>query len=221
MNFLLYDGIILAVLALFVWLGWKKGLLLSLCGLAAAIVAFLGAGFFADMLEGPVADAISPRLEAAIEESIAPGYDAQGVPGAVDALREENALFAWAADAVEEAIDNADVFPDIGEVISIASQAAAQRIAHSFVFAAAFLVLYLLLILLLHVLDLVAKLPGLHFFNGLGGGLIGLVKGALVVFVLTALLMVSAYQPDPETLESSYLLDFFVQRNPVIALFNG
>lgn len=221
MNFLLYDGIILAILALFVWLGWRKGLLLSLCGLAAAIVAFLGAGFVADMLEEPVADAISPRLEAAIEESIAPGYDAQGVPGAVDALREENALFAWAADAVEEAIDDADVFPDIGEVISIASQAAAQRIAHSFVFAVAFLVLYLLLIMLLHVLNLVAKLPGLHFFNGLGGGLIGLVKGALVVFVLTALLMVSSYQPDPEALEDSYLLDFFVQRNPVIALFNG
>lgn len=221
MNVLLYDGIILAVLALFIWLGWKKGLLLSLCGLAAAIVAFLGAGFVADILEAPVADAIGPRLEAPIEESIAPGYDTQGVPGAVDALREENALFAWAADAVEAAIDDSGVFPDISEVITIAAQAAAQRIAHSLVFAVAFLVLYLLLILLLHVLNLVAKLPGLHFFNGLGGGLIGLVKGSLMVFVLTALLMVSSYQPDPEALGRTYLLNFFVRHNPVITLFNG
>ena len=221
MGFLIYDGIVLAILILFAVLGWRKGLLLSLCGLAVAIVAFLGAGVVADTLDGPVADAIVPMLESSMEKRITLHYDDSGVDTAVDALREENGLFAWAADAVEEALEKQEILPSVSDIASTAAQFVAQRIAHSVLFALSFLALYVLLTILLHVLDLVAKLPGLDFCNGLGGGVIGLVKGGLIVLVGVAVLMSTSLQPDPKTLESSYLLRGFVAYNPILTLLGG
>ena len=221
MGFLIYDGIVLAILILFVVLGWRKGLLLSLCGLAVAIVAFLGAGVVADTLDGPVADAIVPALENSMEKRIALHYDDSGVDTAVDALREENGLFAWAADAVEEALEKQEILPSVSDIASTAAQLVAQRIAHSVLFALSFLVLYILLTILLHVLNIVAKLPGLDFCNGLGGGAIGLTKGVIIVLVAVAAVMASAFHPDPQTLESSHIFRFFVEYNPILTLFGG
>ena len=45
----IYDVIIIAILALFVWRGASRGLILTLCGLAAAFVAFFGARFVSSM----------------------------------------------------------------------------------------------------------------------------------------------------------------------------
>lgn len=218
---LVYDGVVIAILVLFICLGWRKGLLLSLCGLAAAVAAFLGAGYLADTLDGPAADLIAPKLETAIQSRIAEHYDDLGVGSAVDALREENGLFAWAADAVEELWADSDVVPDVLDVASTAARCVAQRMAHSVIFALSFLALYLLLILLLHALDLVAKLPGLSFCNGLGGGAIGLVKGVLVVFVAAAVLMSTSLRPDAQTLERSYLFKFIVAYDPILTLLGG
>lgn len=219
MGFLIYDVVIIAVLALFVALGWHRGLLLSLCGLAAAVVAFFGAGLVADTLSAPVADMIAPKLTATIEDRFAL-YDI-GAEGVIDTLREENGLFAWAADAAEEALEEQEILPNVPEVISAIAQYTAQRIAHGVIFALSFLILYILLTIALHALDIVVKLPVLDFCNGLGGGVIGLVKGVLIVFVGAAALMASSYQPSPQALESSYILKFFVVYNPILTLFGG
>ena len=58
---LVLDLIVVAVLALFLWRGASKGLVASLCGLLAFVVAFAGAGLAARTLSPMVADAISWR----------------------------------------------------------------------------------------------------------------------------------------------------------------
>ncbi len=223
MEFLIYDGIVVAVLALFVWLGWRKGLILSLCGLAALVVAFLGAGFVADTFDAPVAKAMIPGLESILDQQISQKYDDLGVERAVDALRGDNAIFNWAADAAEDALDESQLVHDVTTVVKTAAQALAQRVAHSLLFSISFLLIYILLVLVLHALNLVAKLPVLHFCNDLGGAAIGLVKGVIIVFVAVgvASLLLSAYLPDTQTMERSYIFKFFVKNNIILSLFGG
>lgn len=223
MSFLIYDGIVVAVLALFTWLGWRKGLLLSLCGLVVAIIAFFGAGFVADTLDAPVAEGLTPQLESILDERISRHREELGTITIADALRQEGGLFNWAADAVEAALDESQLLHEVSLAVDVATKAIAQRIAHSLLFAMAFLVLYVLLTLALHTLDLVAKLPGLRFCNGLGGGAIGLVKGAIIVFVAVgaASLLLSSYLPDVQSLERSYIFKFFVENNVLLSLFGG
>ncbi len=222
---IVFDLVILLVLALFFGLGWKKGLLLSLCGLAVVAVSFLAAGFLANTFDTPLADAIQPKLAQSIEEQLDAHIGAQldGQPlSPLDALRDMGGLYTWAADSMEEAAVTMDriVGGTVREVALHAAKALAVQVAHNVLFAAAFVVLTILLTLLLHALDLVAKLPGLHFCNGLGGGLVGLVKGVLVLWAAVVILQFFPGKLfSEETLEKSYLLPYLIVYNPILALF--
>lgn len=226
MSFLIYDLIVVAILALFTWLGWRKGLLLSLCGLAVAVAAFMGAGFLAETLDDPLANAVEPKLEEIIAENLS-DRTTSAAPNAdpIADLREMGGLYEWVADTLAETRESMDsmVLDTVQGVAQKAAQTIAVQVAHSVVFAVAFLLLFVLLTLLLHALDLVAKLPGLHFCNGLGGGVIGLVKGGIIVFVAVgaATVLLSSYLPDAQTLERTYLFKFFVKNNPLTLFFGG
>ena len=56
----LFDIIIVALLALFAWRGAAKGLILSLCGLAAIFVVYLGAQFLSERFCEPVGNILRP-----------------------------------------------------------------------------------------------------------------------------------------------------------------
>lgn len=218
MQYLIYDLVIVAVLVLFVWRGWKKGLLLSLCGLVVALLAFWGAGFLADTLDDPVAHAVEPKLTELIEENLSDRFtseDANADP--IDDLREMGGLYAWAADALTETRQAMDsmVLDTVQGVARSAARAIATQAAHSVIFAVAFVLLFVVLTLLLHALDLVAKLPGLHFCNGLGGGLIGLVKGFVILLVVISCLRMFGKLIPQEAVDNSYVLKFFVKFDPI------
>ncbi len=216
MGYLIYDVIVAAVLAFFIWRGWHKGLLLSLCGLAVVVVSFLCAGFLADTLDDPLADALTPQFTQRIEEQFS-AHAAQQGPDApprslADTLREMGGLYAVAADTLED-VDDA-IGDDIHAAATYAANAVASGIVHIVVFALAFLLLVILLTLLLRGLDLVAKLPGLNFCNQLGGGVIGLVKGVIILYVAIACLRLFSGLITPEVEENTTVLKFFLRFDP-------
>ncbi len=231
MATLVYDLLILAVLALFVWRGWRKGLILSLCGLMVVVLSFVGAGFIADTAAPPVAKAIEPKLAQTIEENvmdyilthyddITPADAPQANLNMWDGMREMGGIYAWCADSVEDNINQFNRHLDTSEIFAIAANRVATQIAHRILFVVAFVVLFVLLTILLHALDLVAKLPGLNFCNGLGGGAIGLVKGVLVLFVAVCVLQITSGKLfAPEAVGKTYLFKFFVTYNPILTLF--
>lgn len=221
MTYLIYDLVVLAVLVTCLAIGWHRGLLLSLCGLVVVVAAYLGAGIAADTLATPVADLLQPKLAETIESGIQSHISAdQTTENPMEALEDMGGLYAWAAEQL------ADVQSEISRTISdsvtavavAAATAVATRLAHSILFVVAFLVLFLVLTLLLHALDLVAKLPGLHFCNALGGGLIGLVKGVLYLFVAVCFLQIFGKLLTDEVLEKTYLAHYFVDYNPILSL---
>ncbi len=66
----IFDVVIIAVLAFFAWQGARKGLILTLCGLAAVFVAFFGAKFVSSTFCGPVSNIIRPMIVQTIEGAI-------------------------------------------------------------------------------------------------------------------------------------------------------
>ena len=70
MGYLLFDGIVLLVLAVTAVQGYRKGLVLTLCGFLAVFVAFVGASVLSDALARPISQAIAPAVERGIQESI-------------------------------------------------------------------------------------------------------------------------------------------------------
>lgn len=225
MNYIVYDIVIAAVLLFFVWLGCKKGLVLTLCSLLAVFVALIGASFLSDVLAEPAAKAIEPVVAGSIHDTVTSYYQRAPEVGAtsqdeadwlaqlpVDELLEplqESKAFQGFADAFQKAVD--------GGVANAAQSLAhfvAVQIARTVIFAAAFFAVLIAWWFLSRALDLVARLPVLSTVNAWGGGAVGLVKGALVVFIAVWLLRDGCIPP--AAVEGSRLLQFFATVNPLL-----
>ena len=226
MAFLIADGLVLAVLLIFACIGARRGLILSLCGLLAFVVAFLGAGFAARTLSPVVADALEPKFAAAIEEQLNESIRQQAEAGEAAVLSPDDVPLEGVLDALREMgfyetlINTVDRAVESGMTAAAASAAAA--VAAAIAQSAAYLILFLLgffLILLAwrllsRALDLVARLPGLHFLNKTGGALFGLVQGCIILFVAAWLLQFFGQMLPRELVEQTVLLKFFMTTNP-------
>ena len=226
MAFLIADGLVLAVLLIFACIGARRGLILSLCGLLAFVVAFLGASFAARTLSPVVADALEPRFAAAIEEQLNESIRQQAEAGEAAVLSPDDVPLEGVLDALREMgfyetlINTVDRAVESGMTAVAASAAAAG--AAAIAQSAGYLILVLLgffLILLAwrllsRALDLVARLPGLHFLNKTGGALFGLVQGCIILFVAAWLLQFFGQVLPRELVEQTVLLKFFMTTNP-------
>ena len=227
MSYIVYDIGIAAVLLLFVWLGYRKGLVLTLCSLLAVFVALIGASFLSNSLAEPAAKAVEPMVAARIQESlteaiqstefvstnggVAQSPEDVALAGVIQHLKETE-LFQGFADAFQKAVENGVAEVTANAVQSLAHFVAVQ-IARMVIFAVAFFAILIAWFFLSHALDLVAKLPVLNSVNRWGGGAVGLLKGALVVFIAVWLLK-DSYIPS-EAAEQTYLLKFFCTASPL------
>ena len=228
MNYIIYDIIIAAVLLFFLWRGYVKGFVLTLCSLLAVFVALIGASILSDALADPVAKAIEPAVTQSIHDTVSSYGQRAPVVGAtsqdeadwlqqlpIEELLEplkESKAFRGFAESFEKAVDG-----KTAEIVTHAAQALAHfvavQIARTVLFVIAFFAVLIAWYFLSHALDLVAKLPVLSTVNAWGGGAVGLVKGALIVYIAVWLLR-GSYIP-PAAIEGSYLLKFFASAIPL------
>ena len=230
MNMLVYDVIILVILAAFVLLGIKKGFVLSLCGALALVVALVGASIGARKLAPQVSQALEPRFAAAIEEqlnqeiasSIQDGrtdFEENTLTGLLGFLRDLG-LYQELADAVEQAVESG-MTAVAAQTAATAAAALAETVAYPLIFLVIFLLVLLIWSVVSHLLDLAFRLPVLNTLNRLGGGAFGLLKGVLVVFVLVWLMRCFALLPAQEELAQTTLLRFFANANPLTLFLYG
>lgn len=227
MNYIIYDVIIAAVLLFFLWLGYRKGFVLTLCSLLAVFVALIGACVLSNALAEPAAKVIEPIVANSIHDTVTSYYQRAPETGAtsqdeadwlaqlpLDELLEplkQSKAFEGLTHAFQAAVDAGVAEIAAGAAQSLAHFVAVQ-IARIVIFAVAFLAVLIAWSVLSHALDLVAKLPVLSTVNAWGGGAVGLLKGALVLFIAGWLLRDSL---PPDTVEKTYLLKFFCTVSPL------
>ena len=227
MSYLIFDLAILAILALFFWRGYARGLVLTLCSLLAVFVALIGASFLSNALAEPVAKAIEPTVASSIHDTVTSYYERSSAEHTsaeendwlaqlpLEELLEplkDSKFFQGFAETFQKAVDD-----KAADIVTHAAQALAHfvavQIARMVIFSVAFFAVLIAWFFFSHTLDLVAHLPVLYTANRWGGGIVGLVKGALVVFIAVWLLR-DGYIP-PEAVEQTYLLKFFCTVSPL------
>ena len=227
MSYLIFDLAILAILALFFWRGYARGLVLTLCSLLAVFVALIGASFLSNALAEPVAKAIEPIVASQIHDTVTSYY--QRSPAENTSAEEEDWLAQLPLEELLEPLKESKFLQGFAEtfqkavddkaadIVTHAAQALAHfvavQIARIVIFAIAFFAVLIAWFFFSHTLDLVAKLPVLSTVNAWGGGAVGLVKGALIVYIAVWLLR-GSYIP-PAAIEDSYLLKFFASAIPL------
>ena len=229
MVYLLYDVAIVAIVLFFLWRGISKGFILSLCGLLAVVVAFVGASFLAGVLSPKVGDILEPQIAQVLEEQLTESIqhneyitDQGGVAsvpdevplgGVLDVLREMG-LYDDLVETIESAVEGGMANAAVSAAAAVAAQIA-QSVAYTVIFLIGFILVLIAWTILAHALDLVSRLPVLHQLNRLGGGAIGLVKAVIVLFLAAWALRFAGNLIPAEAVEQTYLLKFFMTTNPI------
>lgn len=209
---LVLDAVIAAVLVYCFVLGVRRGLILTLCSLLAVLLALVGGWYLSTHYAAPLQE----RLEPVLAERLAPQGEE---PADEQAETAPPPLPARFLQAVQERMIAAG--QSAAEATTAAWAAAiAALLAKSILFLAGFVAVLLVWTLLCRVLDLVARLPGLHLLNKVLGGAVGLVKGVLILMVARWALCDLLGWIGPDVIAESRLLPYLT-RLPIFSLLGG
>lgn len=219
------DITVAAVLVGFVIYGGSRGLVRSLAGLVAVVIALVGAGIAAATFTPPAAEYVTPliaeKIEERVEEAVASRTDEVQMPEVEVAedlsVGELLALLGLDEEVRGQLSEQAETaMRDTGAAVV---EAVVESVAYSFIYGALYILVFLLLLLLVHVLigamDLVMKLPGLNLLNALGGALVGLVEGALLLFLAVWVLRRLGVSFETEALAEAHILRIFAANTPL------
>ena len=219
------DITVAAVLVGFVIYGGSRGLVRCLAGLVAVVIALVGAGIAAATFTPPAAEYVTPliaeKIEERVEEAVASRTDEVQMPEVEVAedlsVGELLALLGLDEEVRGQLSEQAETaMRDTGAAVV---EAVVESVAYSFIYGALYILVFLLLLLLVHVLlgamDLVMKLPGLNLLNALGGALVGVIEGALLLFLAVWVLRRLGVSFETEALAEAHILRIFAANTPL------
>jgi len=189
----IFTLIILAILAISVWLGWKKGLVRTILSLCSMIISLVLVWFLFPHVSS-VVEGFTPIRETVYEH--VNGFLSEEVPELLEQLPTADTT------AQNELIEKLPLPEELKEKLSLNNKIdvyetlgvdnfveyLSTTITNLLIQAASLLItlviVFIAVHLLIHVLDLVAKLPVLNVANKSGGAIAGLVLGYLIVQII-------------------------------------
>lgn len=220
------DIVVALALIFFTINGAKRGLLQSAAGLVILVVALIGAALITSALTEPVTRAVSPLITKHVTQQVDDAMAQQtvempeadtGDPDGIEALLALIGLDSDVRESLTEQVQ--DTVRDTGVTVATAVVESLTRTIVSGVLSlVSFVLLVILLRLVFKAMDLVLQLPGLHLLNTLGGGAVGLIQGALVVFLAVWILRRLGVSFETGALAGGHLIKFFTVNTPLSVL---
>lgn len=214
---LLVDLVILGLMIYWCIMGFRRGLILSLCSLLAVVVALAGGWYLANHAYEPLAERLEPIILPVVNERAdeAISSEASGLVPSEETASDQAATDQSSSGPLS--ILSGSLQNQVGQqlenfknnAVQQLAASIAQTVAKAVLFLVGFLVVLLVWNILFHALHLVAKLPGLHLLNKVLGGAFGLVKGVLLLMVAQWLLCDLLGWIPSEIAQQSHLLSLF------------
>lgn len=221
------DIVVAAVLLGFAVYGGKRGLFRALSGLLAVVVALVGAGIIAATFTTPVTKVVTPLIAGHIEEKVENAMAVQSAGSGVqmpeadteDPSAIQDLLAILGLDDEVRSRLAEEVQEKVRDTGASIAAAVVESKARSFIYGTLYILSFAVLLLLMKVLigamDLVLKLPLLRGFNTLGGAAVGLVEGALLLFLAVWVLRRLGVSFESEALAEAHILRIFTANTPL------
>ena len=211
---LILDIVIIAIMALSIFLGYRKGLV----KIAVKLFAFLIAVIVSIVFYKPVSNIIinNTQLDEKIESAIIEN-------GSIKIKEEEETQKDLQEQNKESFLENVQGYVDQtitetqNEVVEKAAKEISRRLINIIVIVGLFIITRLILILLVLISDVITNIPIIKQFNKLGGILYGIIRGLLLIYAILAIVFlavsISGNSDIIETIESSMLTKFMYEIN--------
>ncbi|MBO5418334.1 MAG: CvpA family protein [Clostridia bacterium] len=182
----IFDIVMVAVLALSIFIGYKRGLIMTAFSLASVIIAVVLAQMLNPIVYNAVAATeIDEKIEQKVTAYIEDVYEEKAVP-VLEQKREDIIKEAGLPSFLEKIIiesDSAALKTAENEMKKV-SVAAAEFTMKLLCFVLVAVIIVILLTLLMFALKIVSKLPVIKTFNAGGGAIAGAVIGLGIVYIV-------------------------------------
>lgn len=207
---IIFDIIVVAIIALNIFVCYKKGLV----KLAVGLIAVLAAIVLSIVLYKPISNAIikNTDIDEKIENVIIENFSAE-------TNGNEEVRYVGIIDYLEKYVDDA-VNKTQNEIVYETAGIMAVRFINIAVILIIFLIIRVALIALTFISDVITSLPILKQFNEVGGILYGIVKALLIVYVILAIVFFVVYITGntavSEAISGSYITKIFYEHNLIL-----
>ena len=207
---IVFDIIIVAIIALNIFVCYKKGLV----KLAVGLIAVLAAVVLSIVLYKPISNAIikNTDIDEKIENVIIDNFSAETNGNA-------EVRYVGIIDYLEKYVDDA-VNKTQNEIVYETAGTMAVRFINIAVILIIFLITRIVLLALTFISDIITSLPILKQFNEVGGILYGIIKALLIVYVVLAIAFFVVYITGntavSEAISGSYITKFFYEHNLIL-----
>ena len=207
---IIFDIIVVAIIALNIFVCYKKGLV----KLAVGLIAVLAAIVLSIVLYKPISNAIikNTDIDEKIENVIIENFSAE-------TNGNEEVRYVGIIYYLEKYVDDA-VNKTQNEIVYETAGTMAVRFINIAVILIIFLITRVALIALTFISDVITSLPILKQFNEVGGIIYGIVKALLIVYVILAIVFFVVYITGntavSEAISGSYITKFFYEHNLIL-----
>lgn len=204
---IILDIIIIALMAISIFFGYKKGLV----KVAVKLCAFLIAVIVTLVFYKPVSKLIIENTE--LDNKIENVIIENGTKKLEESDEESKGNFL---ENMQEYIDDT-VAQTQNEIVQNAAKEISVRIINILVIVGLFIATRLVLILLVLISDLITSIPIIKQFNELGGVLYGIIRGLALIYVILAIVFLvvsmSANNGILTAIDSSIITKFMYKNN--------
>lgn len=206
--FIVVDSIVLAILLLCIFKGYKKGL----TGCLIKIFSFLIAIVVAFMLFKPVSNIVVENTE--YDENLQSSIIQVFEEDEVEKNKNEattSPIVQYIYDEVKDATEEKK-----NEIVTSAAQQLSIKIINVLVFIALFIVARIALIFVKALTNLITKLPLIKQCDKIGGVIYGILQGLVIIFILFAIITYAA------TITKNYTIIEMINKSYISSqLFNN
>jgi uncharacterized membrane protein required for colicin V production len=229
---IILDVLLIAIILLCTWRGFRAGIINSICGILAVIIAIYGgnlisqtySGEFTGMLE-PFVSGYVESIEGKImdhitgndEEDFTPVADiddleTDDVSGVCTAVMRQLGISEKSsrklADEIATKVDKTN-----SKMVDALTDVICTRVAYIVLFAIGFLLIVIIFSAIGNVLDLAFGLPGLENVNHILGAIFGAAKGFLIIVVITCFCRYLGLILKTDLLNSTIIMKKLVESN--------
>lgn len=233
------DLVLIAIILICGWCGYKKGLIMGIGGIIVIVVSLLCANLLAQSFSYELVPVLRPFASGYMETTVTDpedgvlvtlGFDSESYSltdlieqepeRAKEICREAYHRFGLAEDAAEQMSTEAMDYARENEkaLLYSMSEILCQRASHVMCFSLAFLLILIVLTVIGNLPNIGFKLPNLDLLNDIGGAVLGVVTGILFCILICWCLRYLGLIFGIDTLDKTWLASKLMQNNHVVKI---
>ena len=235
----LIDVILVLIVLLGIWRGYKGGIIATVCTAAALLVSLVAGNIVATVYSGEFEGALETFAGGMIDTAVAEtldfnGFDKDGWPDdryPILSAEEKTDVYTVSfqtlrrigvSDGVAEKIaeETAEEIDIVGRDMRIA---VTEKLCGQAAFAAAFIIVALLIAIIFaaigNIINLSFTIPGAQVVNGIIGAAIGCVNSIVIVLFVTCIFRYSGILIGKSVIESTKIASWLMDSNMIANIF--